>query len=44
MTSTPITPENVAVASGAPLSLIAPSLSDMLDGALPDSATTEIEE
>ncbi len=36
MTSTPITPENVALASGAPLSLIAPSLSDVLDGAVPD--------
>jgi PRTRC genetic system ThiF family protein len=32
MTSTPITPENVAVASGAPLGFIAPSLSDVLDG------------
>jgi PRTRC genetic system ThiF family protein len=32
MTSTPIMPENVAVASGAPLALIAPSLSDVLDG------------
>jgi PRTRC genetic system ThiF family protein len=48
MTSTPITPENVAVASGAPLALIAPSLSDVLDGAIPDlpdyrnlAATTE---
>ncbi len=44
MTSTPITPENVVIASGATLDVIAPSLSDVLDGALPDSATTENEE
>jgi PRTRC genetic system ThiF family protein len=44
MTSTPITPENVAAASGTPLSLVAPTLSDVLDGALSDGATIEIED
>ncbi len=38
MTSTPITPENVSLTSGALISLLAPSLSEVLGGAAPDSS------